>query len=464
MSWPALLLWIVIPACAFGRGPMLLYLFSMTQCVTTLQMLPGDGGGVNVVPQVVCAAVLIAKLFMHKGNLVRGMAVATDPGRVGLFTAFVVYGVVSAITLPRIFEGQVEVIPLTGNVLGPSLLAPSGGNVTQTGYLLMSYATAVAFGVAGSHRAFREHFLLATLAGGITLIATGLLDLVTYALGLGTLLEPFRTVSYSLLTDNEVLGAKRIVGLMPEASAFGATCVGAAGTLIFLRPCYGPRARRVIVPLTIGGLVAMALASTSSSAYIGFVVLGVAVAANWTIRLLSRRALAREELKIELVIVAAAVFALLCVVLVKPAVFDPVLDMLDVLIFKKSSTDSYYVRTMWTTTGWNAFMSTGWLGVGYGGLRTSNWFVALVGNVGLFGTLLMFGFILVVSVGGSSTLPDEIREFRRGLAFSLLPGLTMSLFIGTTTDIGVAGAAAFGMLAATKGRTVLTRERAVVAA
>ncbi len=463
MSWPALLLWIVIPASAFVRGPMLLYLFSATQCVTTLQMLPGDGGGVNVVPQVVCAAVLVAKLFIEKGNLVRGMAVAADPERVGLFTAFVIYGIVSALTLPRIFEGQVEVIPLTGNVLGPSLLAPSGGNVTQAGYLLMSYATALAFGVAGSHRSFQKEFLLATLIGAMVLVATGLLDLLTYGLGLGALLEPFRTVSYSLLTDNEVLGAKRVVGLMPEASAFGATCVAAAGTLIFLRPCYGPRARRVIVPSTIAGVTAMGLASTSSSAYVGFVVLGMAFAANWTIRLLSRRALHRDDLKIELAIVAGGAFALLCAVLLKPAVFEPVLDMLDVLIFKKSSTDSYYVRTMWTTTGWNAFMSTGFLGVGYGGLRTSNWFVALVGNVGLFGTLLMLGFILIVSVGGSATLPAEIREFRRGLAFSLLPGLTMSLFIGTTTDIGVAGAAAFGMLAATKGRMTVARERTIVA-
>lgn len=463
MSWPALLLWIVIPASAVVRGPMLLYLFSITQCVTTLQMLPGDGGGVNVVPQVVCAAVLIAKLFMQKGNLVRGMAVAVDPERIGLLTAFVVYGVVSAITLPRIFEGQVEVIPLSGNVLGPSLLAPSGGNVTQAGYLLMSYGTALAFGVAGSQQAFREQFLRATLAGGIVLIATGLIDLVTYGVGLGSLLEPFRTVSYSLLTDNEVLGAKRVVGLMPEASAFGATCVVAAGTLAFLRPCYGPRARRITVPLTIAGVAAMGLASTSSSAYIGFAVLGVALAANWTIRLLSKRALCRGDLKIELAIVASVAFAVICLVLLMPAVFDPVRDMLDILLFKKSSSDSYYVRTMWTTTGWNAFMSTGLLGVGFGGLRTSNWFVALAGNVGLFGTLLMFGFIAIVSIGGGSVLPDALREFRRGLAFSLLPGLTMSLFIGTTTDIGVAGAAAFGMLAATKGRTLVARDRMIVA-
>lgn len=463
MSWPALLLWIVIPVAAFARGPLLLYMFSATQCVTTLQMLPGDGGGVNVVPQVVCAAVLVGKLFVQRGNLVRGMAVAADPKRLGLFTAFVIYGIVSAVTLPRIFEGQVEVIPLSGNVLGPSLLAPSGGNVTQAGYLLMSFATALAFGVAGSNRSFREHFLMATLAGGMALIATGLLDLVTYVLGLGALLEPFRTVSYSLLTDNEVLGAKRVVGLMPEASAFGASCVVAAGTLAFLRPCYASRPRRVTVPLTIGGLTAMALASTSSSAYIGFVVLGAAFAANWIVRLMSRRALVRADLKVEFVIVAGAAFVLLCAVLVMPAVFDPVLDMLDVLIFKKSSTDSYYVRTMWTTTGWNAFASTGFLGVGFGGLRTSNWFVALLGNVGLFGTLLMLGFILIVSVAGSAAVPDEVREFRRGLAFSLLPGLTMSLFIGTTTDIGVAGAAAFGMLAATKGRMSLARERTIVA-
>lgn len=456
MSWPAVLLWLGIPACALARGPLLLYMFSITQCVTTLQMLPGDGGGVNVVPQVICAAVLVARIFTHKGNLVRALAVAADPRRIGLFTAFVLYALLSAVALPRIFEGQIEVIPLTGNVLGPSLLAPGAGNVTQVGYLLMSFATAVAFATGGSNPAFRMHFLYATLAGGMALIATGVIDLATYVVGLGSLLEPWRTVSYSLLTDNEVLGAKRVVGLMTEASAFGASCVVAAGTLTFLRPCYGPRARRLVVPLTIGGLVAMGIASTSSSAYIGFTVFGAAFAANWLVRLLSRRALARADLKVEFGIVAGAAFALLCVLLLAPAVFEPVVDMLNVLIFNKSSTDSYYVRTMWTTTGWNAFLSTGLLGVGYGGLRTSNWLVALAGNVGLFGTVLMFGFILITSLGGSRALPDDIREFRRGLAFSLLPGLVMSLFIGTTTDIGVAGGAAFGMLAATGTRKLAT--------
>lgn len=438
-------------------------MFSITQCVLTLQMLPGDSGGVNVGPQLICAAILIARILLQKGNMVRAVAAAIDLRRVGFFTAFVVYGMLSAVALPRIFEGQIEVIPLSGNLLGPSLLAPSAGNITQIGYLLMSFGSAVAFAVAGSNRVFREQFMMATLAGGIALIATGIIDLATYVLGLSSLLEPWRTVSYALLTDNEVLGVKRVVGLMPEASAFGASCVVAAGTLTFLRPCYGSRARRIVVPLTIGGLLVMVVASTSSSAYIGLAIYGLVFAANWLVRLLSKKALARADLKIEAALVGGGVLALLCVLLVSPATLNPAFDMLDKLLFQKSSSDSYYVRTMWTMTGWNAFLSSGLLGVGFGGLRTSNWFVALVGSVGVFGTMLMFGFILVTSLGYSASMSDELLEFRRGLAFSVLPGLVMSFFIGVTTDIGIAGGAAFGMLAATNMRPSIVPEQALLA-
>ncbi|WP_216073557.1 hypothetical protein, partial [Acinetobacter baumannii] len=78
----------------------------------------------------------------------------------------------------------------------------------------------------------------AVLVGGATVAATGLASMLADAGGMGALLEPFRTVTYVLLTEDEALGLRRLTGLMPEASAFGGLCVlyGAASGLLY--PCF----------------------------------------------------------------------------------------------------------------------------------------------------------------------------------------------------------------------------------
>ena len=62
---------------------------------------------------------------------------------------------------------------------------------------------------------------------------------------------------FSLIAEVEG-GSKRVVGLMPEASAYGTTCLGVVANLVFLRPCFeSARLRNYIVPFTILGLLAM---------------------------------------------------------------------------------------------------------------------------------------------------------------------------------------------------------------
>ena len=190
--------------------------------------------------------------------------------RTGLLTAFTLLSAAGAILLPRLFAGLVEVVPVTGGSLdGPSLLQPRSGNYTQVAYMTLSYLTTLAISVIGSRPEVQRGYLRAVIAGALALVATGLADLVCYRLGASALLEPFRTASYELLTDVEAAGLKRVVGLTPEASAFGSLCVSSAAALLLLRPLYRPGWERRLALFALVGVALLGLLSTSSTAYAG---------------------------------------------------------------------------------------------------------------------------------------------------------------------------------------------------
>ena len=75
-------------------------------------------------------------------------------------------------------------------------------------------------------------------------VFTGALDLASHYLPLQPVLEVFRTATYALLTDVAILDAKRVVGLMPEASSFGGLALAFLASLYFFRRAMPPgRAR-----------------------------------------------------------------------------------------------------------------------------------------------------------------------------------------------------------------------------
>ena len=162
MSWPAVVLWAMIVVASLSNGPALIYMLPMMGAFMSLQMLPGNIGGANLLPESVCAAALVVKVASQRGNLLRGLEAALNPARFGLFTAFIVYGTLTALLLPRIFAGQVEVIPASGAdaVLDAgSLLKLGFGNFSQTCYLMISFLTIAAFSVIGDRTDVRHHYM-----------------------------------------------------------------------------------------------------------------------------------------------------------------------------------------------------------------------------------------------------------------------------------------------------------------
>jgi hypothetical protein len=271
MTWPAVVAWIIIVVGILPRSPIyLVYIFFGLGAFKSLSLLPE--GSVALLPQACCGVFLVCKLLYSDGRLLRALDTAIDPAKLGLLFGFLFYSLFATYVMPRFFAHMVEVVSMNSEVSWATPLAPAVSNIAQSGYMVMSVGIALVFTLYGESAYFRRHYMRAFFV----LIASGVADMT---LG-GPLLEPFRN-SYALLVDVEVMGAKRVVGLMPEASIFGSACVGAAANLVFLRPCFeNAGVRNYLVPLAILGLLTMVALSTSSSGYVGLAVLAMAFAAT----------------------------------------------------------------------------------------------------------------------------------------------------------------------------------------
>lgn len=466
MSWPAAVLWVMMIAASFSRGPALIYLLFFCSAFGTLQMLPGSGT-VNLLPQSACAVFLICKVMAQRGNITRGLEAALDPARLALFTAFLVYSVAASFLLPRIFSGLFEVVPVSAPRLGTDILRVTSGNISQTSYMIISYATALCFTVIGQTEAMRRKYYVAVLCSAYALIASGFIDLITYNLHIESVLEPFRTASYSMLTDVELGDGKRVVGFMSEASSFGSACVGMLSVLIFMRSLFRPGIEKLAAIGAIVLLACMSILSTSSTAYVGLAVLGGLFGLDMMVRLLDPSNPRRKQLNIELILAFSVLFGLFAIFVINSSVFNPIYNAIDTIVLQKTSSSSFEERSLWTRVGWEAFLDSGGLGAGLGSIRVSNWAVSILGSTGAFGALLLFGFLLqqLVSVPRGAT--REVKVFTTVTKLGILPTLVMYQLSATMPDLGPTAAITLGMIAAThatrNGRMSAPVERRVEA-
>ena len=445
-----MVIWVAILLAFFSRGSFLIFLFIATEAFGTVQMLPGDGGGINLLPQTTCAAFLVLKIFSKPSNCLRAISLGLKYKQAGLFTLFIFSSLIGSRLLPSLFAEVIEVVPVSGGQVGTDILRPSFSNITQMCYLSISYATTLAFATIGSSNAVRKTYLWASFYGGWIIVLTGLVDFMLYNIGLSDLLAPFRTATYSLLTDVEAEGVKRVVGLMTEASAYGALCIGAAATLTFFTPLFETPLQRMLCVILVLLLLVMVVLSTSSGSYVGIAVFAIVYGTNLFARFLGLADRVRGPAKYELNICAIVLFLLSLLFVTVPAIFDPAIQMVDKLVFQKGETASYIERSMWTRVGWQAFLDSNGFGVGIGSIRVSNWAVSILGSTGILGGVLMFGFIVSQLLTRVKECSNECALFSSGLRMSLIPSLVMSMLSATMPDIGVSTAAALGLLIAAR--------------
>jgi hypothetical protein len=144
---------------------------------------------------------------------------------------------------------------------------------------------------------------------------------------------------------------------------------------------------------------------------------------------------------------------LLLAFIAAPRLFAPVQEMLDVMVFQKSTSSSYEERSMWTKVSWDALLASGGLGVGMGGTRASNFAVALFSSAGFLGGALYSLFLINCLIVQRAAKNDLVGSaLFAAVRWSFLPPFFAGLTVGTTPDFGVFNAFLFGFAIALSHR------------
>jgi hypothetical protein len=297
----------------------------------------------------------------------------------------------------------------------------------------------------------RQHALRGMSFGAGLVIITGALDFATQFVPITFLLEPFRTATYALLTDVEVLGGKRVIGLMPEASSYGGLSLGFLTSLYFMRRgVEDPWLRDRYLPPVLAVLVIFTWLSTSSAAMVGLAMLSGFIALEWTLRAvgLNLSLTQRKQVASEFWIAFSALFAVTAVILLKPDLLDPITALIDRMVLQKTSSHSFEERNMWTAVSWQAAIDTFGLGVGLGSTRPSNAFVAVVSSTGFIGAALYYGFIAQSLLRRAPASDQSGQALMSAVRWSFPPLFLIGLLIGTSADFGAFGAFRYGLASA----------------
>lgn len=439
-----------------SRKPVLLVLLFVCFSFGSFTVMPPAlTGGLTFLPVTMTALLICFKEFiLYRSGLERMAGVISRPGML-LFLFWLVTLFVT-IFIPRLMAGEIIVVPMRGSgiLMETALLAPSRQNISQMANITISVFTVFALFQMLQRPGMIAVFLKALFIGGATLVITGSLDLATsYVPGVGFLLEPFRTATYALLTEDTLRdGTRRIVGLMPEASSYGSFCISFMSFIYFLRPGLTDANLQRKALWLCAGLGLFAGLSTSSAAYVGLGVFSILASVEWLGRALGARRSARAGGRL-IRLEALGIFAVLTVVcpllVIYPALLDPVLTRIDVMVLQKGNTTSYLERNMWTWTSLEALWDSYLIGVGVGSTRASNGFVALFSTTGLLGLLLYYGFVLILLL---RKIPEHTPPLARAIItaarLSFWPSFAITFLIGTLADFGAMGALRWAVIMA----------------
>lgn len=448
---PILIYWLLAIWGLFSSRPVLLYLMVLSLPFGSFSVVPTEiAAGLTLLPATMTGMLICVRQFLlHRSGPPFLLGSVLSPARGQLLFLYWVVAVVVTLFAPRIFAGQITIVPMRGADIG--VLHPSPQNISQLAYLTISVFLTFALCHLLRQRGGLESLARAWVWGAGVTVLTGLLDLISQYVPIAPLLAPFRTATYALLTDDVLDGAKRIVGLTPEASVYGSLCLGFLTFLWFMRHAVpkGPwrRATLTLCPL----LLLFAILSTSSAAYLGIAVLAGLAGVDWMRRAghLEGPGRARSGIGLELLAVVGAIAALAAVLIAAPHLLDPVMARIDLLIFDKVDSSSFEERNFWTRTSLDAGLASYLLGVGVGSTRASNAVVSVFASTGLLGALLYYGFVLqsIIRPIGAAASPFA-RGMARAARWSIGPTFVVGLLIGTSPDFGVTGAIRWAIILA----------------
>lgn len=430
------LFWLFMVVAIWLPVPIIVYALFISLSFGTLAVVPLEiSGGITLLPITILSLIVIVRVVLQS-DAPAIVDAALNWRHLGLLTAFLVYAVSLTIIAPRFFTGA----PTMGlNIQQLAPLAPSIGNVTQGLYLTNSCVMTLVLYLLMSKEHGRQICRKGLIIGGVTVVVTGIADMATFG---SAVLDPLRTASYSLLTNADVAGTRRVVGLHPEASAFGYVALSFGSLITLMRPAEALSRRWRWLGAPVGwSCLLMAVLSTSSGALAGLLVL-LAVIVFDTIVLLFRGQAGAEAGRLGQNLGALTILAVAAglIITLLPGVGAHLAEVFDAAVVHKTSTSSFEERQYWNTVSLNGLKATGGFGLGVGSTRASSWFVALASGTGVIGSVLLALFLLntLLQPIGQVALADRLLldGAKRTLLVSMLP------FAGTTTSVD------FGLLIA----------------
>ncbi|WFP75880.1 hypothetical protein [Mesorhizobium sp. WSM4906] len=435
----------------YSRGMLIIGLMASLAFGSTAAMTLTSLGGSTPLIYTLFAALLVTAVTARRYVWFELGSVFGSIRSIWILMSLMTYAIIGAWLLPRLFAGQTVVFvqSKTRGAVVEASLAPVSANTSQTGYFILGGLTAIALCMLFLHsdridQLRRGFFLWCGLHAGM-----GLIDFFGKCAGAGDLLAPIRTASYALLTDAVEAGFSRIAGAFSEASSF------AAASLACLAFCYTywRKTKSRLAQWLAAILLFLTILSTSSTAYIGLTILCVPVAFSMSASVLRGR-FEREEILI-FAIMAFGVVTVLGVSLYDAGALDPFIRLINSTIINKANSSSGEERTYWNVKSLQSFLDTSGLGVGFGSSRASSWPIAVLSQLGLFGSL-MVAILVAVLVSGVGRARERLDPETDAVVLSVrnaaLASIVANSVSGGSADPGMLFFIAFAAVSATKAR------------
>lgn len=349
------------------------------------------------------------------------------------------YSLLSAVFFPHLFLGLTNVNAISDGAtstsfLNPPPLAPSMGNLTQSVYVVGAFSVFFMMLLLCDREQDYDILIRSLTIYAVGNVIFGCLDILTYYSGTAYFFDFIRNSNYVFHTDETAsLGLKRISGSFTETSAFSAVTL--ACFAFTARLSLGGIAKYYMAALSCAEVILLAC-STSSTALAG---LPIVVGYLWILSILRlfRRRFRVAEITFS-VLLPLFVTALVCLVWLNEPAYIAVSSMLNSVLFEKSNSLSGVERLAFNAQAMSNFFDTNGFGAGLGSMRASSFVLALLGSVGVIGTILMSLFLLQIlfsrAAGELQTRHQTFRAAARAGCFASLVGSSIS---GTSMDLGL---------------------------
>lgn len=456
VSLPGLLVCLAILIIArYCRGMLIVGLIASQAFGATAVMTLAFLGGSSPLIYTMFEALLVAAVVARRRIWLDLGSVFASIRPVWILASLMVYAIVGAWLFPRFFAGQTAVFvqsKIRGTVVEASL-SPVSGNISQTSYFLLGGLTTIALCTLLLHadridQLRRGFFLWCGLHAGM-----GLIDFVSKNAGLGDVLAPIRTANYAIISDAYEAGFARITGPFSEASSF------AGASLVCLAFCYtywrmtGSRLARGLSAI----LLFLTILSTSSTAYVGLILLCIPVAFSMLASLL-KGTVEREEILIA-VLMALVVAVVLGISLYRADALEPFVRLINSTIINKADSASGHERTYWNLKSLQSFVDTSGLGVGFGSSRASSWPIAVLSQLGFFGALMLAMLVGVLARGLSGVqqwVAPETAAVVTSIRNAAFAGIIANSVSGGSADPGVLFFIAIAVVSVTRVSSLRT--------